>query len=355
MNIIAIILTLGIIVFVHEFGHFIFAKMNHIKVNEFAIGMGPAIAKWKKGDTDYSVRCLPLGGYCLMEGMGEASDDENSFNNKSVMARLMVLFAGPLFNFILAFLFSIIICHNSLIDTTVLSEVTPGGAAEEAGMQAGDEIIKLNGDRIYNYREITLQSMVDDPTKPVEVTYLRDGQEHTVTLTRKYDEETNKYYFGFVGGGRRSKGLLDEMKYSVYEVRFQIKTVVISLKMLVTGKLSKDNLMGPVGISNAMNDVIEDAKEAASSMKMSAWDSFLMVLINILNFAVLLSANLGVMNLLPIPALDGGRILFILIEAISGKPVPREKEAIVTAVGVALLMLLMIFVFFNDLGNVFHK
>ena len=355
MNIIAIILTLGVIVFVHEFGHFIFAKMNHIKVNEFSIGMGPAIATWKKGDTQYSVRGLPIGGYCLMEGMGEASDDENAFNNKSVLARLSVCFAGPLFNFLLAFVLAIILCHNTSIDDTVLTSVMKDSAAEEAGIQAGDEITALDGQRIYNYREITLFGMMNPPEKPVEVTYIRDGQEHKTTLTKKKDEKTGKYYFGFESIGRKSKGFLDEMKYSALEVRFQIKTVFCSLKMLVTGKLSKDDLMGPVGISNAMNDVIENAKDTASSMKMNAWDSFLLVLLNILNFAVLLSANLGVMNLLPIPALDGGRILFILIEAISGKKVPQEKEAIVTAVGVALLMLLMIFVFFNDLGNVIHK
>lgn len=355
MNIIAIIITLGVIVFVHEFGHFVFAKMNHVKVNEFSIGMGPAIATWKKGETEYSVRGLPIGGYCLMEGMGEASDDENAFNNKSVLARLSILFAGPFFNFLLAFLLAIIICHNSAIDDTVLSSVMKNSAAEEAGLQPGDEIIRLNGERIYNYREITLFGMMNDPEKPVEVTYRRDGQDHKVMLTKKLDEKSGKYYFGFESRGRKSKGFVDEMKYSVLEVRFQIKTVFCSLKMLVTGKLSKDDLMGPVGISNAMNDVIENAKDTASEMKMSAWDSFMLVLLNIINFAVLLSANLGVMNLLPIPALDGGRILFVLIEAISGKKVPQEKEAVVTAIGVALLMLLMIFVFFNDLGNVIHK
>ena len=220
MNIIAIILTLGVIVFVHEFGHFIFAKMNHIKVNEFSIGMGPAIATWKKGDTQYSVRGLPIGGYCLMEGMGEASDDENAFNNKSVLARLSVCFAGPLFNFLLAFVLAIILCHNTSIDDTVLTSVMKGSAAEEAGIQAGDEITALDGQRIYNYREITLFGMMNPPEKPVEVTYIRDGQEHKTTLTKKKDEKTGKYYFGFESIGRKSKGFLDEMKYSALEVNF---------------------------------------------------------------------------------------------------------------------------------------
>ena len=145
---------------------------------------------------------------------------------------------------------------------------------------------------------------------------------------------------------------MDELKYSALEVRFQIKTVIASLKMLVKGKASKDSLMGPVGIGHTMNDIIEEAKEEVKDE--SAWDQFMVVLLNIINFAVLISANLGVMNLLPIPALDGGRILFVLIEGISGKPVPPEKEMIVNGIGVALLMMLMIFVFFNDLGNLLH-
>ena len=330
INVISIIITFGIIVSVHEFGHFLFAKLSKIKVNEFAVGMGPKIAGWKRGDTDYSIRVLPFGGYCMMEGMAEDSDDKNAFSNKSIMARLMVCFAGPLFNFILAFFLSIAICHFTYID----------------------QIVKLDGKRIYNYREITLYGMLVDPKTPVDITYLRDGEEHTVTLTRKLDEQTGNYYFGFISTGRASKGLMDELKYSVYEVRFQVKTVVYSIKMLVTGQASKDSLMGPVGISNTMNTVIEEAKE--ETKEETTWVQFMTVLMTIVNFACLLSANLGMMNLLPIPALDGGRILFVLIEAIAGRPVPREKENIVTAVGVILLLLLTVFVFFNDLGNVLH-
>ena len=138
-NLIAIIITLGIIVAIHEFGHFIFAKLNGIKVNEFAVGMGPKIAGWKKGDTDYCIRALPLGGYCMMEGMGEASEDENAYNNKSILARLSVCFAGPFFNFILAFLLSLIICHNANIDPPVISEVMESSAAERQWIREGEK------------------------------------------------------------------------------------------------------------------------------------------------------------------------------------------------------------------------
>ena len=136
-------------------------------------------------------------------------------------------------------------------------------------------------------------------------------------------------------------------------MRLQIKTTIYSIKMLITGKASKDNLMGPVGIGSTMNDIMEEAKESAKDE--GAWEQFFIVFLNVINFAILLSANLGVMNLLPIPALDGGRILFVLIEGISGKRVPQDKEMIVNAIGVVLMMLLMIFVFFNDLGNVLKK
>ena len=353
MNIIAIIIVFGVIVFVHEFGHFIFAKMNRIKVNEFSIGMGPSVASWTKKDTLYSVRALPIGGYCLMEGLGEESENRNGYNNKSALARLMVSFAGPLFNFILAFLLSIIICHFYTIDPPVIDKIMENSAAEEAGLQAGDEIISIDDSRIYNYREITLYSMMNSPEKPVDITYRRDGKDYTVNLTKKKDAESGNYYFGFISYGRLSSGFMEELHYAVLEVRFQIKAAVSSVKMLFTGHASKDDLMGPVGIGKTMNTIMEEAKEEVKDE--SAWTQFFNVLMNVINFAVLLSANLGVMNLLPIPALDGGRILFVLIEAISGKKVPPDKEAIVNGIGVALLMLLMIFVFFNDLGNVLHK
>ncbi len=348
LKVLVIILMFGIIVFVHEFGHFLFAKLNKIKVNEFAIGMGPAIAKWKKKETQYSLRCLPIGGYCLMEGEAEDSKDENAFNKKSIPARLAVCFAGPFFNFILAFLLSIIICHFYMVDPPVLTEVLPGSAAEEAGLQEGDTIVKLNGSRIYTFREISVFRMVTDPAKPIKVTYERDGQRYDTTVTLKFDEESQSYMFGITSLGRPAKNFLEELKYSLIEVRYQVKTTFMSLKMLFTGKASANDLMGPVGIGHVMSDVIDEAAEQSTPETRA-----LNVFLNIINFMVLISANLGVMNLLPIPALDGGRILFILAEAVIGKPIPRDKEAIVNGIGFVLLMLLMVFVFFNDITNLF--
>lgn len=347
MNIIFIVLMLGIIVFVHEFGHFVFAKLNHIQVNEFSIGMGPAIMKFQRGDTEYSVRALPIGGYCLMEDNSDDPTNKKAFNNRPVLARLSVALAGPFFNFILAFVLSIFVCHFTYIDPPTLTTVVENSAAEEAGLKEGDTITRLNNDRIYTFRELQLFTMVSDPKEPIDVEYERGGKRYTTSVKLKKDAETGSYLFGIIAQPKDSKGILDDLEFSIYEVRLQIKTTIYSVKMLLFGKLSKDSLMGPVGIGNMMNTVIEDTKENSTKDTV-----VLNVLLSIVDFTMLISANLGVMNLLPLPALDGGRIMFVLIEGISGKPVPREKVALVNAVGFALLMILMIFVFFNDIGNV---
>ncbi|MBO6163145.1 MAG: site-2 protease family protein [Eubacterium sp.] len=343
LKIIAIILMFGLIVFVHEFGHFLFAKLNHIRVNEFAIGMGPAIMKFGKKETQYSVRLLPIGGYCLMAGQdGEETEVEGSFDSKSVLARLSVMLAGPFFNFILALLISVGTAHFYQVDPPVITEVSQGSPAAEAGLEAGDEITAINGSNIYLFREITLFRELEDLTKPVELTWLHNGQYKTATLNLS---EKQNYMFGITCMPREAKNFGEELYYSLIEVRFQIKTAITSVKMLFSGRASVKDLSGPVGIGNMMSEVIDEA-EASGGTKNA--------ILSILSFMVLVSANLGVMNLLPIPGLDGGRIIFLLIEAITRKKVPKNKEMIVTFIGFALLMLLMIFVFFNDITKLFH-
>ena len=342
LKIIAIIIMFGVIVFVHEFGHFLFAKLNHIRVNEFAIGMGPAIMKFGKKETMYSIRLLPIGGYCLMAGQdGEETEEEGSFQSKSVLARLSVTLAGPLFNFILALVLSVATAHFYLIDPPVIATVDKNSAAAEAGIQPGDEIIKLNDKKIKLFRQITLFRQIEDLTQPVEVTYLRDGQTYETTL--HLTKEKN-YMFGISVQTREAKNFGEELYYSVLEVEFQIETAITSVKMLFTGKASVNDLSGPVGIGNMMSDVIDQAEEEGGTKN---------AILSIISFMVLVSANLGIMNLLPIPALDGGRILFLVIEAVTRKKVPKEKEMIVNFIGFVLLMLLMIFVFFNDIRKLF--
>lgn len=343
MKIIFIILVFGIIIFIHEFGHFIIAKLNKITVNEFSIGMGPAIVSFERKETKYSIRLLPIGGYCLMLGEeDDENEDENAFCNKSIWARLAVIFAGPMFNFILAFICSIVLSHFCGIDPAYVN-VVKDGAAYEAGMRDGDRIVGIGNETVYNYREILVYMATHDPKEPIMLTYERDGVRTELEIHTKPDEENN-YLIGVVGGYRESENFLQDVQYGALECRYWIKSTVMTLKLLVTGKVGKDSLMGPVGVGSVMSDTLDQAKENGGMVD---------VLLNVINFIVLLSTNLGVMNLLPIPALDGGRILFLLIELVSKKKVPKDKEAIVNLIGFVLLMILMIFVFFNDIINVF--
>lgn len=349
MNIILIILVFGVIVFFHEFGHFIVAKMNKIAVMEFSIGMGPAIFSVKKKETKYSLRLLPIGGYCMMMGEDGESEDENAFNNKPLLARILVIAAGPVFNFILAFLFSIILIHFTGCDPAKLTYVASDSAAADAGIEVGDTVTEINGKNIYNYREILLYMQAEDTSKPVTLGIRHeDGTESSVLVTTKKNSE-GEYKLGVAGGYVASTGIGNDIKYAGLELRYWVKATVTGLRMIVTGGVKNGDVMGPVGVGSAMNDVIEEAKDISTSKK----EATINVLLNLLNWCILLSVNLGIMNLLPIPALDGGRLLFLFIEGIRRKKIPQDKEAIVNAIGFVLLMILMVVVFFNDIKNAF--
>ncbi len=353
MTIILFILIFGVIVLAHEFGHFLLAKAGGIRVNEFYIGMGPKLFKFKKGDTEYSLRLFPIGGACVFEGEDglatemEGGPVEGSFQSASVWRRISTVAAGPVFNFILAFAFGLIVVGFSGTDLPIIQNVMSGFPAEEAGMQAGDKITRMNGERIYVGREFNLNLMLrEDASEPVTLEYERDGERHTVTLTPKYDEETGSYLMGFQGYQElvEPKGF-QVFQYGYYEVRYSLKATIKSLQMLVGGKLTKDDLAGPVGIAM----VIDDAKEQAEPYGAGV------LVLTMVNLAMLLSVNLGVMNLLPLPALDGGRLVFLIIEAIRGKPIPPEKEGMVHFAGFVALMVLMVFVMFNDLQRLFVR
>lgn len=350
MNIILIILVFGVIVFFHELGHFLMAKYNKIAVTEFAIGMGPAIVSFKKNETKYSIRLFPIGGYCLMVGEDEESEDENAFGNKSILARMVVVAAGPIFNFILAFVFSIVLIHFTGCDPAILDTVVEDSPAQEAGIVAGDTILELDGKKIYNYRELLLYMQINDPSKPIDFLMEKpDGSTYTTTVTPEYNEELEKYMIGVSGGYIATDGIGTDLKYAALELRYWVKATITSLKMIVTGGVESGDIMGPVGVGGAMNDIIEEVKEESDSTK----EAVINVILNMLNWCILLSVNLGIMNLLPIPALDGGRLLFLIIEAIRRKKIPSDKEAVVNLIGFALLILLMVVVFFNDIKNVF--
>lgn len=355
INIVVIIIVLGIIIMVHELGHFLMCRATGIAVSEFSIGMGPCIFHTQKGETRYSIRCLPIGGYCMMLGEDEEDcKDERAFSNKPVWSRLLVIAGGPFFNFILAFVASVVLIGMAGYLTGEINYVAENSAAAEAGIQEGDIITRLDNTRIYDFREVSMYMQFYSSEEPIAVTLLRDGEEMNVLVSPKYNEEYGLYQLGLSGGYqldesgeyyiRTKANLYTNIKYSALEVRYWIKTTFLSLKALVTGKVSVNQVSGVVGVADVMNDTMKEAKAEGGTFT---------VILNVINFMILISANLGVMNLLPFPALDGGRLLFLLAELITRKPVPKEKEAIVHAIGFVLLFIVMILVTFKDIRNLF--
>ncbi len=341
MGIILAIIVFGLIVFVHELGHFLLAKANKIRVDEFSIGMGPRLISFVKGETRYSLKLLPIGGSCMM-GEDDVEDvGEGSFNSKSVWARISVVAAGAIFNFVLALIFAIIVVGFTGYDKPVISDVIDGFPAQEAGMQAGDRIVKLNNKKINLWREITYYNMFHQG-ETMDVVYEREGKKYEVTITPKKDED-GSYLMGVTSSAYEKANVLTAVQYGVYEVKFWISTTLESLKMLVTGDVGVDQLSGPVGIVNVVDETYQQSKDYG----------VLVVFLQMLNIGILLSANLGVMNLLPLPALDGGRLVFLFIEAIRGKRVSPEKEGWVHGAGMVLLLILMAFVLFNDIMRIF--
>lgn len=342
MKIILALLIFSLIVLFHEFGHFLLAKRGGIAVTEFSLGMGPRILSKQIGETRYSWKLLPFGGSCMMVGEDGDSDDENAFGKKSVWTRISVVAAGPIFNFILAFFLSLFIIGSIGYDAPDVVAVADGYPAAEAGMQPGDRILQMNHTKIHVYREVSLYVQTHQG-ETVTVTYERDGERHAVTLEPKLSE-SGTYLLGFRGSGVRTKGnIFQTVWYSAYEVKYWISTTLQSLGMMFRGRVSADDISGPVGIVNTIGNTYEASKQ----------DGGFYVWLNMLNISILLSANLGVMNLLPIPALDGGRLVFLFLEVIRrGKRIDPEKEGMVHFVGLMLLMALMLVVMFNDFRNI---
>ncbi len=337
-------IIIAIIILFHELGHFLLAKFNGIKVNEFCLGMGPTLIGFTKGETKYSIKLLPFGGACMMEGEDGESQDERSFNSKSVWARISVVVAGPVFNFIMAWIFAVIVVGITGYDRPVLSGVMEGFPAEEAGLKAGDEIISMNGYRTHFYREVSQYSLFH-PGEDVALVYERDGKRYESTLSPILDEASGRYLVGLSGRpfDRERGNAWDVLKNSVYEVRYWINNTIESLRLLVTGKVGVKDMSGPVGIVKIMGDTYDSSQSQGGTVS---------AILSMVNFSIFLSANLGIMNLLPIPALDGGRLVFLIIEAIRRKRISPEKEGMVHFVGLMALMALMVLVMFNDIRNI---
>ncbi len=347
-TLILFIVIFGVVVISHEFGHYLLAKANGIHVVEFAVGMGPTLFSFKKGDTKYSLKLLPIGGACMFEGedglnQSEDGDNSGSFLNANVWSRISTVLAGPLFNFLLGFIIALVMVQLIVIRDPVAATVDVGSAAYEAGMRDGDRIISIGGERIKLYQELSLFMQLYRGGE-LELVYERDGQRYTTVAAPIYDESSGRYMLGITNTPREKLQGLESVRYAWYEMRYCVKAVYKSLGMLFQGQVSRQDVAGPVGIAvNVVGKTYDAAKEYG-------WEQ---VLVSMLDITLMLSVNLGVLNLLPVPALDGGRLVFLLIEVIRGKPVPPDKEGIVHLIGLVFFMILMVFVFFNDLVNIF--
>lgn len=347
MKIILALLVFSLIVIFHEFGHFLFARLNHVTVVEFSLGMGPRLFSVTRGDTMYSLKALPFGGSCMMLGEDMADMSEGTFGSKNVWQRISIVFAGPLFNFILAYLLAMIVIASIGYDEPRILKVSEGSAAWETGLREGDLIRSIDGKRIHIYREVSDYVLFHQDRmssgQPIPITWEHEGELQKGTVTPKQDE-AGSYKFGITGSSsiRTKAGPLEVIQYSAVEVGFWIHEVIGSLKLLFTGGVSLNDLSGPVGVVDMIGETYEEAKT----------DGAYYVWLNMVNIGILLSANLGVMNLLPIPALDGGRLFIFLVEVLRRKRMDPDLEGKINLVGFALLMVLMVLILFNDVRKI---
>ena len=336
VTVIFAIVIFSLIIFVHELGHFLTARMFGVKVHEFAIGMGPAIYSKQKGDTKYSVRIIPMGGFCSMEGEDCESEDEGSFSSKPWYAKFIILAAGATMNVLLGFVICLIFVASTSAGTGVAS-VTVDTVLEESQaadfLQPGDKVVAINGERVNIKRDIDF-IMSRNGNKEYEITVKRNGEKLTKILKpyeTQYTDGTPAYLIGFLAAVEKANPA-NILKEAFFQTIWMGKLVFVSLGMLIGGQASVQDVSGPVGVVSAMNTTAQTGG-----------------LIGLLYLASFITVNIGIMNLLPIPALDGGRIFFVLIEAIRRKPIPPEKEGVVHFIGLILLVGIMIFATWNDI------
>lgn len=335
LTIIAAVLIFALLIFIHELGHFLMAKATGIRVLEFAIGMGPKLFGVRKGETLYSVRAVPIGGFCAMEGEDSDSSDPKAINNKPAWQRLIVLAAGAFMNILLGFLLLLVMTsQGEQVLTNRVASVQEGTAAYESGLLPGDEIIRMAGSRTHMAAEVTWAAQRRGGA-PTEFVLRRDGEKLKMTITPR--ENGDVYQYGFVLEAA-DNNWKETLKTSYYGTFFYSKLIIGSLVDLFRGEVKVTELSGPIGIVSEIGSAVAETAKTG-----------LPGLLNLINLAVLLTINLGIFNLLPLPALDGGRILFVFIEMIRRKPIPPEKEGMVHFVGFAILILISIAVAVMDI------
>lgn len=323
----AIFIFLFVILF-HEFGHFITAKAVGIKVNEFSIGMGPKLFQKDKGETKYTLRLLPIGGYVSMEGEDEDSDDPRGFSKASPVARILVVAAGAIMNFILAIIAFTIVSFSVGTATTTVENTIDNSPAYVAGITSGEEIVSINNESVTDWNDIADKIGKNKAGEEITIETKKDGEAKEYNLKTE-EAEDGRSIIGIEP--RRERGFLNSIKEGFIQTFLMIKAMFQVIGMLFRGELGKEAFSGPVGVISAIGD--------------AARQGFMMVLY----FTGFISVNLGFFNLLPIPALDGSRIIFTLVEIVRGKPIDPEKEGMVHFIGFILLIGLMIFVTYSDI------
>ena len=351
MSIVFAILLFSFLIFIHELGHFVAAKLSGVQVNEFAMFMGPAIAKWKRGETQYSIRCIPIGGYCAMEGEDGDSDNPRSFHKAAWWKRLIILVAGSFMNFLAGVLIIAVVlsCQPGHVDTRIETVETWSALSAENGLQPGDEILELNGKKIRIYGDFVLETM-DLPDGNYDMVVMRNGQEvvlEDVPMIRQkvlQEDGTESMLYGISFGS--SETTPDSVaKQILPTAAYDVKVVIISLKMLFTGQAGLKDMGGPIQIVKMMSDT------AAESEKVSE------AVLGMLNLGGFIAINLAVMNMLPIPALDGGRCAGLLIttavEKITGKKLDPKYEGYIHGAFMILLLAFMAFIMLKDIITIF--
>ena len=336
LTVLACIFVFGILVTVHEFGHFITAKLTGMKVEEFSIGFGPKIYQQQEGETLYSLRMLPLGGYNKIAGMDpeDPEDLERGFNSKPVTSRMLVILAGSLMNFILPVLifFGIFLAYGMEVpqNTPVLGQIVEGYPAAQSGLKEGDRVLSINGQPVSQWPDIRTR-LADAGTKPVPFEIQRDKEKLTVTVTPVLNPETGKPFIGVVSSLKKVQLTPWQAAISsVTATKNIIKNMYASLYHMVTGK-TKAELSGPVGVAKMAGQVAHKGFDM------------------LLQFTAMLSLNLAIINLLPLPALDGGHFLILLIEAITGHKLGKTAMQNIQKIGVAMILAITIFATFKDL------
>lgn len=345
LNIVYFILVLGIIVLVHECGHFLFAKLCGIYVYEFSIGMGPKLfsKKGKNGETEYCIRAIPIGGFVSLAGE-EVDDDKKVPENRKLYAkkawqRFLVMFFGAGFNFIFAvlLLFFIGLIYGSTDTRPIISQVVKDNPAEIAGLRDGDRIVSINNRKVKTSDDISLYLQIVNKEKPVEFKVNRGGKEYAfkVNPIKEKVEGQDVYRIGVIINSEKRHGFMAAVEYAFVKTGSLFHQMIVTLESLFTGSISVNQFSGPVGIYTVVGS---QAKAG---------------FVNILYLIALLSINVGFINLIPLPAFDGGRILFLAIEKIKGSPVKPETENKIHTIGFLLLMALMVYITFNDILRLF--